>query len=957
MADLILRSSTNQPLTFAELDGNFEYFTGSHSVTGSITASQGFYGNLTGTASYALVALNGGTGNTSTGSLLTTASFADPVITFAKGDGSTFGVDLSDLTVTNTINAANAAYANLAGAANTATLASNAVNSTNAINAINADTASYVLGTGVNGTVASAITASYVNQLSQNLVVTGSITGSAGASFQTLNIGTSGTINGNNILTSANTSQFVTSVNGVLPTAGNVTVSLAGVVTGPSSSLIVSSSGVNTGSLTPGILWVISDDPTPENNGDVFIYTTGSAPAYAGQWLTVAPLDTAAADARYVKQLGDGAITGSFTVSGSGVAINLLGNVKTNRIVDNSNLISISSSLRRLYDSVGDTVLNWENKTFTGTAATASYVDLLAGPNITITQVGTQFEISGSAGGGGGTPGGSDSTIQFNDAGTFGGNGSFRFDDTSFSLLQGVLVSASGYVSHAQGNYTTSSGQYSHAEGQYNIASGFGSHVEGQYSTSSGDYSHAEGLFNTAIGQYSHAEGYNNISFGTYSHAEGNGTVSSGSHSHAEGQSAIARGQASHAEGWLTIATGSYSHAEGRSTIALGLAAHSEGQNTTARGNYSHAEGQATLASGSYSHAEGLQTTALGNQSHTEGYLTISRGQTSHAEGQQTTTFGASSHAEGQFSTASGSCSHAEGYNTISSGSHSHTEGIQTLSYGQYSHAEGSYTTTRGLASHAEGYGSLSIGNYSHAEGYNSYAGLGYWSTLNIVSGLVTFPVNLGDLTSLFYNGQQVIINGVLYVVDTFSLVGGQTKVQLTDTSVNYGGSSYFSIIDYNIPIQVSQSTAFVGVSAHAEGENTIALGGAHSEGQYSVAIAPYSHAEGFYTITNASYQHTVGMLNIPSKVQGAFIIGNGDPNTYTTSNLLHAGGNTVEITGSLQVTGSIQVTGSLISKNTTILTQVSESLNFVDDAAAATGGVPLGGLYRSGNMICIRIV
>ena len=39
------------------------------------------------------------------------------------------------------------------------------------------------------------------------------------------------------------------------------------------------------------------------------------------------------------------------------------------------------------------------------------------------------------------------------------------------------------------------------------------------------------------------------------------------------------------------------------------------------------------------------------------------------------------------------------------------------------------------------------------------------------------------------------------------------------------------------------------------------------------------------------------------------------------------------------------------------VLSQVSQSLNFADDAAAAAGGVPLGGLYRNGNFILIRIV
>jgi len=37
---LILRKNTgNDPLTYDQLDGNFEYFTGSHAVSGSLTVS------------------------------------------------------------------------------------------------------------------------------------------------------------------------------------------------------------------------------------------------------------------------------------------------------------------------------------------------------------------------------------------------------------------------------------------------------------------------------------------------------------------------------------------------------------------------------------------------------------------------------------------------------------------------------------------------------------------------------------------------------------------------------------------------------------------------------------------------------------------------------------------------------------------------------------------------------
>ena len=62
---------------------------------------------------------------------------------------------------------------------------------------------------------------------------------------------------------------------------------------------------------------------------------------------------------------------------------------------------------------------------------------------------------------------------------------------------------------------------------------------------------------------------------------------------------------------------------------------------------------------------------------------------------------------------------------------------------------------------------------------------------------------------------------------------------------------------------------------------------------------------------------------------------------------------------GNQIVTGSLNVSGSshTIQNGYVILQQVSASLNFVDDTAAAAGGVPLGGLYRNGNFIVIRIV
>lgn len=52
----------------------------------------------------------------------------------------------------------------------------------------------------------------------------------------------------------------------------------------------------------------------------------------------------------------------------------------------------------------------------------------------------------------------------------------------------------------------------------------------------------------------------------------------------------------------------------------------------------------------------------------------------------------------------------------------------------------------------------------------------------------------------------------------------------------------------------------------------------------------------------------------------------------------------------------NLEVSGSVSMNGFVVLTQVSQSLNFANDAAAAAGGVPLGGLYRNSNAIQIRL-
>jgi hypothetical protein len=106
---------------------------------------------------------------------------------------------------------------------------------------------------------------------------------------------------------------------------------------------------------------------------------------------------------------------------------------------------------------------------------------------------------------------------------------------------------------------------------------------------------------------------------------------------------------------------------------------------------------------------------------------------------------------------------------------------------------------------------------------------------------------------------------------------------------------------------------------------------------QSGVGVAQFSGIGGSPNAASASYATTASYAISASVAVSS---------SYATS-------------ASAAVSSSYAATASYLSPVTSgyvVLSQVSSSLNFVDDAAAAAGGVPLGGLYRNGNFILIRI-
>ena len=70
---------------------------------------------------------------------------------------------------------------------------------------------------------------------------------------------------------------------------------------------------------------------------------------------------------------------------------------------------------------------------------------LVAGSNVTITSASNGQITIASTGGGGGSPGGSDTYVQFNDGGAFGGNSGLAYNKTTNALTGSIIRATSGF--------------------------------------------------------------------------------------------------------------------------------------------------------------------------------------------------------------------------------------------------------------------------------------------------------------------------------------------------------------------------------------------------------------------------------------------------------------------------------------------------------------------------------
>jgi len=399
---------------------------------------------------------------------------------------------------------------------------------------------------------------------------------------------------------------------------------------------------------------------------------------------------------------------------------------------------------RWLVDTSGSTILDWQTGTLNGTASyavTASYVL-----------------------GGGGTPGGLNSYIQFNTSGAFDGASDLVYNKNRRGLENGYFLSTkNGLYGHAEGAFTETRADYSHAEGM-STYTGIANGVVGTITAGliTIDTSYGDVTTNFVPGYtvviddslYDYSYGYNVVGTITGSSWDGTNTT------------------VQLVDNTITTTTAIFNSidypASGVEYFG-GLAAHTEGTSATAIGTFSHVEGEANSAFGVASHAEGISSTTIGNYSHAEGGSNYTYGYASHAEGSGNYTLAAYSHAEGNGNYA--------GYLGYSNDGNPITAGVFNLDA-----AHGDLTSTFAP-------GTIAIID----DGTGNISGIGVKTTY-------------------------------LFEVSSSTWTGTNTEITLVDTTVDTSTETKYTIGIYGNQQPPATST-YIGDASHAAGNLTQTIG------------------------------------------------------------------------------------------------------------------------------------
>lgn len=334
---------------------------------------------------------------------------------------------------------------------------------------------------------------------------------------------------------------------------------------------------------------------------------------------------------------------------------------------------------------------------------------------------------------------------------------------------------------------------------------------------------------------------------------------------------------------------------------ATGQYAAAFGQNNTASSLDAFATGELTTASGRQSFSGGFDTTASGNASFAVGGGTTASAENAFAACGTTVASGISSAAFGAFSEATATNSFAINGDTTASGESSFSLGVSTNARALASIASGQSCNTGvsangafagGTVSNANGQFSIAYGDVANASGRVSQA-LGY---IVNATGNYSFAQGFNNTAS----GQDAAVFGQQNTVSSAHSISSG----FLNTTRNFSSATFGS---------------FNGNASNSVGSDQFMFG------RY---------------------------LNVPRNSSGSVSNGCvvvGEHNAYLNRP------NVKFAVGTGPGVGAEQDSFTVLKDGNVLMEQIVNK-NFVDDAAAATGGVPVGGVYHNSGDLKIRL-
>ena len=247
-------------------------------------------------------------------------------------------------------------------------------------------------------------------------------------------------------------------------------------------------------------------------------------------------------------------------------------------------------------------------------------------------------------------------------------------------------------------------------------------------------------------------------------------------------------------------------------------------------------------------------------------------------------------------------------------------------------------------------------GSVNHVAYYKDSKTLGSLDNFHVVGGVNggfnTFGLGTDAYTS--YSPERLIVDGGNYNIATFQTSQQNSYAEVNIKNFGSGSGASTDLVIWNDASTESSSYVDLGINSSNYSAGFVGFGG---DG-YLINAANDMYI-GSTTTGNHGHVHIFGgsMWNSSSiSIYNDGTIGFGTDWLDNTASTIPSTGYTYEFSGSVKLDNDLKVDGKITNNSYVVLSQVSGSLNFVNDAAAASGGVPLGGLYRNGNFVMIRL-